>query len=65
MRSESMVNEAICKLADYAVNTGLVWESERIWATNTILDVLKLDSYTEPERTWDPERVSLAPCWTS
>ena len=55
-----MVNEAICKLADYAVSTGLVWESERIWAINTILDVLKLDSYAEPERTWDPDRVSLA-----
>ena len=56
-----MVNEAICKLADYAVSTGLVWESERIWAINTILDVLKLDSYTEPERTWDPDHISLAP----
>ena len=55
-----MIDIAVAKLADYAVSTGLVEECERIWAVNTILDVLKLDSYTQPERTWDPEGIELA-----
>ena len=33
-------NEAISKLAHYAVQTRLVAENEYIWAVNTILDVL-------------------------
>jgi len=48
-----MINEAISKLAAYAVRTGLVEECEYIWAINTILDVLKLDSYTDPQKEWD------------
>ena len=56
-----MIDIAVAKLADYAVSTGLIEECERVWAVNTILDVLKLDSYTEPERIWDPECVELAP----
>ncbi|MDE6259551.1 MAG: UDP-glucose--hexose-1-phosphate uridylyltransferase [Oscillospiraceae bacterium] len=54
-------NEAISRLADYAVCTGLIEECDRTWAINTILDALKLDSYNEPERTDDPERIDLAP----
>ena len=56
-----MIDIAVAKLADYAVSTGLVAECERVWAVNTILDVLKLDSFTEPERTWDKDKVELAP----
>ena len=56
-----MIDKAVAKLADYALRTGLIAECERVWAINTILDVLKLDSYTEPERTWEPEAVELAP----
>ena len=47
-----MINEAISKLATYAVRTGLVEECDYIWAVNTILDVLKLDSYTDPQKDW-------------
>ena len=47
-----MINEAISKLAAYAVRTGLVEECEYIWAVNSILDVLKLDSYTDPQKDW-------------
>ena len=54
-------NEAISKLVSYALQTGLIQPCEKVWAVNTILDVLKLDSYTEPKRTWDPERLELAP----
>ena len=56
-----MIDIAVTKLADYAVRTGLVEECERIWAVNTILDALRLDSYTQPERTWNPEDIELAP----
>ena len=52
-------NEAITKLATYAVQTGLVEENEYIWAVNTILDVLKLDDYTPVP--WDHQQVELAP----
>ncbi|MCI9264376.1 MAG: UDP-glucose--hexose-1-phosphate uridylyltransferase [Oscillospiraceae bacterium] len=56
-----MVDIAIAKLADYALRKGLIKECEYLWAVNTILDVLKLDSYSEPERTWDPGTLELAP----
>ena len=54
-------NEAISRLADYAFCSGLVEECDRTWAINTILDVLKLDSYTQPEQTCDAGRIDLAP----
>lgn len=44
---------AIKALTDYAVRTGLIEESEYIWAINTILDVLKLDNYVLPEKSTD------------
>ena len=56
-----MVNEAISRLADYAFRSGLIEECDRTWAINTILDVLKLDSYTQPEQTCDSGRIDLAP----
>ena len=54
-----MVNEAISKLAHYALQTGLIEANEYTWAVNTILDVLKIDSCTEPDRDWG--EVELAP----
>ena len=56
-----MIDNAVSKLADYALRTGLIEECDRTWAINTILDVLKLDSYTEPERTCDQGPIELAP----
>ena len=57
-----MIDNAVAKLADYAVRSGLVEECDRTWAINTILDGLKLDSYTEPaERDWDTGHIELAP----
>ncbi len=47
-----MIDEAISKLAAYALRTGLIEESEVPWAVNQILDVLKMDSYTDPGRDW-------------
>ena len=38
-----MVYEAIKKLVRYGLDTGLITEVDRIYATNQILDVLKLE----------------------
>ena len=47
-----MINEAISKLVTYALRCGLVEECETMWAINTILDVLQLDSQTDPQKEW-------------
>ena len=47
-----MVNEAISKLITYARRKGLIDECEQIWATNAILEALKLDSYADPGVEW-------------
>ena len=39
-----MANEASSKLATCALRTGLIEECKTVWATNTILETLKLDS---------------------
>ena len=47
-----MIDHAVSKLVTYALRTGLIEECETLWATNTILDALKLDSYTAPAQEW-------------
>ena len=47
-----MINQAISKLITYALRTGLIEPEETVWAVNTVLDVLKLDNYTDPGRDW-------------
>ena len=54
-----MIDAAVSKLAVYALRTGLIEESEYLWAVNTILDTLKLDSYTDPGQVWG--EIELAP----
>ena len=54
-----MIDAAVSKLATYALRTGLIEESEYTWAVNTILDVLKLDGYTDPGQEWGD--IELAP----
>ncbi len=43
-----MVYEAVKGLVQYGLNAGLLKEEDRIYATNQILDVLKLEEYEEP-----------------
>ena len=43
-----MINEAIKKLVTYGLETGLVPAEEKIYTTNLILDVLKIEDYEEP-----------------
>lgn len=47
-----MVYDSIKKLVQYGLNTGLITEVDRIYATNQILDVLKLDEYEEPSAAY-------------
>ena len=54
-----MVYETIKKLVTYGMETGLISEEEKIYSTNLILDVLKLDDYEEPEENY--ETVELEP----
>lgn len=54
-----MVYEAIKKLVTYGIETGLISEEERIYSTNLILDVLKLDDYEESQE--DYKNVELQP----
>mgnify|MGYP000129004159 CR=1 FL=1 len=61
-----MIDDAISKLVAYAIQRDLIQPCEKNWAVNTILDVLKLDSYTDPgwtEADWycQKNRVELAP----
>ena len=44
-----MVYEAVKKLVQYGLDTGLIGEVDKIYATNQILEVLGLDEYEEPE----------------
>lgn len=43
-----MIDIAIAKLVRYAENTGLIAPEDHTWAVNTLLEVLKLDSWEEP-----------------
>ena len=54
-----MIDATVSKLATYALRTGLIEENEYTWAINTILDTLKLDSYTDPGEEWG--EIQLAP----
>jgi len=47
-----MIDAAVSQLVTYALRTGLIDASETLWATNAVLEVLKLDSYTDPGQTW-------------
>ena len=42
-----MIDQAIANLVRYAESTGLIAPEDRTWAVNSLLEVLKLDSWTE------------------
>ena len=43
------VYDSINKLVSYGLSCGLIGESDKIFATNRILEILKLDEYVAPE----------------
>lgn len=54
-----MVYEAVKKLVTYGLESGLIGDEERIYSTNLILDVLKLEDYEEPQEEY--EKIELQP----
>ena len=44
-----MIYEAIKNLVQYGLDTGLLEESDRIYAVNQILEAMNMDEYEEPE----------------
>lgn len=46
-----MINDAISKLIQYGISTGLVASEDKIYVTNQILDTLGLSAYEEAEGT--------------
>lgn len=51
-----MVYEAIGKLVQYGLETGLIAEIDKIYAANQILEVLKLETYEEPTMSGGAEQ---------
>ncbi len=49
-----MVYEAIGKLVQYGLDTGLIGEVDKIYATNQILEALGMDEYEEPALSGEP-----------
>ena len=43
-----MIDTAVAKLVRYAEDKGLIASEDHVWAVNTLLEALHLDSYTEP-----------------
>jgi len=44
-----MIDSSIEKLVNYAVHNNLIEEEDRVWAENSFLAALKLDSFSRPE----------------
>ena len=54
-----MVYEAIKGLVEYGLKAGLITEADRIYATNQILDVMKMDEYEEPQGEVESDNLEL------
>lgn len=47
-----MINKAVKRFITYGLQTGLITEDDRIYATNLVLDVLGLSEYEEPAEVY-------------
>ncbi len=47
------INVEIKRLVDYGISKGLIFERDRIYGTNKLLEVLGLDSYEDPSVIFD------------
>ena len=50
-----MIDLYIKALVQYGLDCGLITEEDKIYATNMILEALKLEDYTEDEQTEDKQ----------
>ncbi|OYP42830.1 galactose-1-phosphate uridylyltransferase, partial [Lachnotalea glycerini] len=60
-----MINRYIKKLVSYGIETGLLKTEDKIYATNQLLEILRLNEYEEPEKEYtdiDLEEVLKAIC---
>lgn len=57
---EKNIYASVKKLIDYAEKYGLTEPSDRAWAKNRVLEVLKIDDYTEPTAE-EPSKEELLP----
>ena len=48
---DTYISSYIAALADYGVRRGLIEPADRTWAVNSLLQVMELQEYEEPERT--------------
>ncbi len=53
------INVLIKRLVNYSEKNGIIEKSDRNWATNRLLEILKLDDYTEPAENEIPEEKML------
>ena len=47
-----MIDQSIKKLVTYALERGLIAPVDRVWATNRLLEALKISEYSEPEENY-------------
>ncbi len=47
------INQCVADFAAYAVRVGLIGECDRVWAINSLLEVLKLDQFEETDAVRD------------
>ena len=52
-----MIDGNVAELVCYAIRTGLIKESDRVWAENALITALGLDSYRRPVSEPEDERV--------
>lgn len=53
VKEDIMIFESIKKLVSYGLETGLIHESDKVYATNRILEILSLDDYDEPQQEFE------------
>ena len=46
-----MINDAINKLLQYGINTGLIEKEDKLYVANKVIAILKLTEYVETETT--------------
>ena len=52
-----MIDNSIEKLVNYALRAGLIEEEDRVWAENSLIASLGLESFTRPARTEGPDDI--------
>lgn len=54
-----MIDELICELVTYGIQSGLVDSADKIYVTNALLELLKCNEYRQPEKNEMPRALHL------